>query len=175
VVPGNGVHDMKLKLVLLAAVAMTSLPASAAVLTLDSGWTPDQLSAVPGPTDGSPWTFTITESAHFSLTDAFITGDTFTVSGDINGVSSFFAGPADVRGAGFYGSAWLSGAYSKFTTYIGAGTYSFNITGDGVGGIPAGLALRLDSSVPEPASWAMLIAGFGLVGASMRRRALKLA
>jgi len=24
--------------------------------------------------------------------------------------------------------------------------------------------------VPEPKSWAMLIAGFGLVGASMRRR-----
>jgi hypothetical protein len=24
--------------------------------------------------------------------------------------------------------------------------------------------------VPEPASWAMLIAGFGLVGATMRRR-----
>ena len=26
-------------------------------------------------------------------------------------------------------------------------------------------------NVPEPASWAMLIAGFGLVGAAMRRRA----
>lgn len=26
------------------------------------------------------------------------------------------------------------------------------------------------ASVPEPASWAMLIAGFGLIGASMRRR-----
>jgi hypothetical protein len=25
-------------------------------------------------------------------------------------------------------------------------------------------------AVPEPASWAMMIAGFGLVGASMRRR-----
>jgi hypothetical protein len=28
--------------------------------------------------------------------------------------------------------------------------------------------------VPEPASWAMLIAGFGLTGAAMRRRAAAL-
>jgi PEP-CTERM motif len=31
-------------------------------------------------------------------------------------------------------------------------------------------ALPGDSAVPEPASWAMLIAGFGLVGGSLRRR-----
>lgn len=30
--------------------------------------------------------------------------------------------------------------------------------------------LAISSVVPEPASWAMLIAGFGLVGATMRRR-----
>jgi hypothetical protein len=29
-----------------------------------------------------------------------------------------------------------------------------------------------DARVPEPASWAMMIAGFGLVGAAMRRRAM---
>lgn len=31
----------------------------------------------------------------------------------------------------------------------------------------------LGGAVPEPASWAMMIAGFGLVGASMRRRVAK--
>lgn len=30
--------------------------------------------------------------------------------------------------------------------------------------------LRFDGAVPEPASWAMLITGFGLTGAAMRRR-----
>jgi hypothetical protein len=40
----------------------------------------------------------------------------------------------------------------------------------------AGLTVTADAlpgvgGIPEPASWAMLIMGFGLVGASMRRRA----
>jgi PEP-CTERM motif len=42
------------------------------------------------------------------------------------------------------------------------------------GGNPSGLRVEFTSSdvsaVPEPASWAMLIAGFGLVGAASRRR-----
>jgi hypothetical protein len=33
----------------------------------------------------------------------------------------------------------------------------------------------LDVAVPEPASWAMLVAGFGLLGAALRRRERKLA
>lgn len=45
----------------------------------------------------------------------------------------------------------------------GSGSYFDNVT-FGAGGGPA------TGSVPEPASWAMLIAGFGLTGAAMRRR-----
>ncbi len=161
---------MKTKLALLLAIALAPLPATAATLTLDAGWTNDTLSSVPGPTDNSPWTFTVTSGAHFSLTDDFVTGDTYFVTGSINGTSTFYAGANDVRATGPNGSAWLNPSYSKFSTYVGPGTYTFNVTGDGVAGVPAGLALRLDSNVPEPASWAMMIAGFGLVGAAMRRR-----
>jgi PEP-CTERM motif len=50
-----------------------------------------------------------------------------------------------------------------------AGLLSFNSARDVVfsngGGTPG---------VPEPASWALMIAGFGLVGAAMRRRKLAL-
>jgi hypothetical protein len=35
--------------------------------------------------------------------------------------------------------------------------------------------LTVTNAVPEPASWAMMIAGFGLVGAAMRRRAAAVA
>ena len=46
------------------------------------------------------------------------------------------------------------------------GAYALTITGPGditVGG----------NAVPEPATWAMMIAGFGLAGAAMRRRATR--
>lgn len=39
----------------------------------------------------------------------------------------------------------------------------------------AGVTFGAGGTVPEPASWAMMIAGFGLVGAAMRRRAVALA
>ena len=48
----------------------------------------------------------------------------------------------------------LSGGYAAFDNIV--------ITADDIGGGVPG--------VPEPASWAMLIAGFGLTGAAMRRR-----
>ncbi|PZN93427.1 MAG: hypothetical protein DCF31_12685 [Alphaproteobacteria bacterium] len=43
--------------------------------------------------------------------------------------------------------------------------------------VPQSIEVRLDAisnpGVPEPAGWVMMIAGFGLVGAAMRRRALQ--
>ena len=44
-------------------------------------------------------------------------------------------------------------------------------SGVAMGGVnPSDLGLGNAGAVPEPATWAMLIAGFGLVGAAMRRR-----
>jgi hypothetical protein len=42
--------------------------------------------------------------------------------------------------------------------------------GSGVGAFPLEVTLRVVDGVPEAASWAMMIAGFGLVGAQLRRR-----
>jgi hypothetical protein len=56
------------------------------------------------------------------------------------------------------------------TSLLPSYVYSFAVTGED--------AKRFDASlfaVPEPSSWAMLIAGFGLTGAAMRRRRAALA
>ncbi len=48
------------------------------------------------------------------------------------------------------------------TTFTG--TYTLGNLGSGSG------TFNISPAVPEPATWAMMIAGFGMVGASMRRR-----
>ena len=48
------------------------------------------------------------------------------------------------------------GTYA-LTEYLGSGTYTLTIAA------PA---------VPEPASWAMMIGGFAIAGAAMRRKAM---
>ena len=51
---------------------------------------------------------------------------------------------------------------------------AYNAAGDGAQAFAIGGALSA-GAVPEPANWAMLIAGFGLVGAAARRRNAALA
>lgn len=74
---------------------------------------------------------------------------------------------------GGFGSWTIFGATSGFVA--GTNTLTFNVTNFGqVDGNPSGLRVEFVESdvsmVPEPATWAMLIAGFGLVGATARRR-----
>ena len=65
-----------------------------------------------------------------------------------------------------------------YGTFSGAGLGVFDLlTFDGLNG-GGGFALdnvTLNGAVPEPASWALMIGGFGLVGASLRRRRTALA
>jgi hypothetical protein len=65
-------------------------------------------------------------------------------------------------------------------TGLTAGLHNFTINALVDGGIVASSSqsinvLDLGGAVPEPASWAMMIAGFGLVGGAMRRRGERLA
>jgi hypothetical protein len=79
---------------------------------------------------------------------------------------------------GGFGSWTNFAATSGFVA--GANTLQFVVTNIGqTSGNPSGLRVEFTASdvtaVPEPASWAMMIAGFGLVGATMRRRTAALA
>ncbi len=141
------------------------------MLTPDTGWQDDSVGGVGNPSDNSPWTFTISQTSILSVVDCCVPGDVYTLSGDVTGKTTFYAGGAgDIQATGSYGSYWTDADYSKIALTVGPGSYSFSITGDGVGGIPAGLGVRLDSAVPEPASWALMITGFGALGCSLRSR-----
>lgn len=154
------------------AALIAIAPASAAVLVANTGWQSDTLSVAGLPTSNSPWTFTVATSAVLSVTDAFITGDTYTLSGDVAGVTTLFAGGGVQADGTTFGLAWANPVYGKIAINVGPGNYAFSITGDGAGGLPAGLGVRLDTAVPEPMTWAMMVVGLGVVGASMRRRKL---
>lgn len=86
-------------------------------------------------------------------------------------------GPSVLNGA-LSATDWLAGITLSFVATNASTTLRFrdsstsgsfaNVALDAVSVIGAGPA------VPEPASWAMMIAGFGMTGAAMRRRSRKL-
>ena len=161
---------MKLLSAALAGALLVAFPLQAGPLALNAGWQDDELDAAGDPTANSPWTFTISNSAWLSVVDCCNTGDVYTLSGDVTGVTTFYAGGAgDIQATGAYGSYWTDANYSKLAQLLGPGSYTFWITGDGAGGLPAGLGVRLDGAVPEVATWGLMLLGFGGVGVAMRR------
>jgi hypothetical protein len=99
--------------------------------------------------------------------------------------------------ASFNASCWQSvlnqsGPYTEviagtrsFITYSAwfiadqSGTFQLVFSGEGLGNVNIGPILDnvlvTQAAIPEPQSWAMLIAGFGLIGAMQRRRKAALA
>lgn len=73
-----------------------------------------------------------------------------------------------VTGTGSSSTVWQKRSVQFFTL---GGPLSFNAAGtsDRVGGYLDDITVST-IAVPEPASWAMLIAGFGLIGAASRRQ-----
>ncbi len=92
-------------------------------------------------------------------------------------------GPGNFFSSGFGGGESLAGTDPFFTyafsfTAVDGGFVRpvFGIPGlfvgtdDDVGPIIDNLSLSISSAVPEPATWAMMILGFGFAGFAMRRR-----
>ncbi len=164
---------------LFAAVILagTATPALAVQLTLDGGWYDDLVVQPGGNAESAPFTFALAGSAILRLTDANLAGDVFTASDAGAGIavtSTFASDGAAIPD--YLTVAWDNLAYSRFSLRLGPGLYSFDVTSQCASGCPAGFGIRLDSApsvgpgVPEPASWALLVAGFGLTGAVLRRR-----
>jgi len=70
----------------------------------------------------------------------------------------------------------ISGGTGAAFFNVGSSLYSLNLTSGAattIGTVGAGSLIGLTAgSVPEPAAWALMIGGFGLVGAAMRRRGI---
>jgi hypothetical protein len=66
----------------------------------------------------------------------------------------------------------VAAAQARFLTALDAGQVYYNLH---TSTFPGGEIRGNLSMVPEPSSWAMLIAGFGLVGAAARRRRVAMA
>jgi hypothetical protein len=75
-----------------------------------------------------------------------------------------------------YGSVTVSGPTNLVKVSLNNdGLAALNAAANAGTAFNVGGSLSFSDVVPEPASWAMMIAGFGLVGAAMRRRSAALA
>jgi hypothetical protein len=164
---------------IVAAVALVAFaaPASAVSLVVDSGWYYDFVVKQGGNADTAPYSFSLDMPAFLRLTDTNQPGDVFTASDIGRGLSFTTAFATDgVPVPNYDEVAWSDLRFSRFSQLLGPGRYSFDVTTQCEVSCPAGFAIRLDTAppiapgVPEPASWALIITGFGLAGAATRRR-----
>jgi hypothetical protein len=163
------------------AVSMFSAGvAQATVLTLGAGWEPVFYvnPAYPDPYGGpiydyysgdTDFTFTVTSHADLNITDLFYNLDRFNLT--INGVDqgeTFYPlqdfAYTDDPDAAFADPHFSHGSYA-----VGPGTYdvtgvaTYSPYGEGVAAI--------ELAALEPASWALMLIGFGAIGGLVRRRA----
>ena len=117
-------------------------------------------------------------STTFDLTGYNVATSAFTgrFSAD-NGIVSISLNGNTIAGSGGDFTSWTNFSSVGGVFTAGINTLQFTVTNFGQAtGNPSGLRVEFLSSetgtaiVPEPQSWALLIAGFGLVGAAARRR-----
>ena len=87
-----------------------------------------------------------------------------------------FAAPSAACGFNDHSSYRFASEYWSNFTHVDLCDYEQDRVTDGVNGLVSGVPETiyvrntLNGAVPEPATWAMMIGGFGLLGAAARRR-----
>lgn len=163
---------MKLKTFAAAAVfAMATSSAFAADMTFDAG-------SIPLAPD--LWSQTVTHTTSGSFTDTINfsigAGDLSTVANPLNvklGNTQVFNidNLSYTLWSGSNNLGTFSGNNETFVNTLAAGDYTIKVMGNanGVAGGTYGIAMQM-AAVPEPETYAMLLAGLGLVGFMSRRR-----
>lgn len=137
--------------------AFTGVNASIAVLRLGDGISQvDQYAEISGPTSFGDGFFFIRASSGTGSVFGLVAG-TFTTTVDV--ARGFQSGGAVAASSTFANHSFASLGLTQ-------GTYNFTAPNDTIT-VQIGGAV---AAVPEPASWAMMIVGFGLIGGAMRRR-----
>lgn len=149
--------------------------------------------AVPAYAQALNFTLTGSRTATFTLDDSIpdsTNSNAFATQIFFNNVAGTFGGTPQTAssisfGTGFASSFEIVGTslgFTQFGSVVGGGTLftgsltspTFNLGTFNIGGGfgPSGTLTisRVNAAVPEPATWAMMLMGFGAMGVSMRRR-----
>ena len=170
----------KLLIGVVGATALAFGSATGAVVTVDSSTT-----VVSGPatvadtttigfTEASLSSPTFMETVVFTNTLAGLYSITLTTSSpDVDFTSAFLAGlggPYNLVEIDDDGTNEFWRLANPVT--LDASTYTLSINGNnsGAGSLGGSITIRQANAVPEPATWAMMLIGFGAVGFAMRRR-----
>lgn len=141
---------------------------------------PPQLNSIP---DGATIAYTNGGTIEQVIAATAVAGRTYTLKADISfrkdvpdpGTISLVVGSTTILGLGTP-PAQFSGDYGTFTAVYtalagDAGAAIRIVLGSpGVQGDFDNVRLSVEGGVPEPTAWLLMIAGFGLIGAALRRR-----
>lgn len=157
-----------------AAVAFAAVPASAVEVILTAGpngtysgsfdTVGTALSPIPAGSFSHTWTFTLPQDG---LTNGTISSVALVPVNDVNLTSVTLNGtPFTINSTGVVEFQSLVG----LATMAGVQTLVVNGTSGSNGNYAGTISFSPTAAVPEPATWAMMVLGFGAVGFAMRRR-----
>lgn len=90
------------------------------------------------------------------------TGDDFGLAAGAGGDANFEVPAGYVSGSALSSSAtWTNQTFAALG--LTPGTYTYTLPNDSI-------TVNIEGAVPEPATWAMMLVGFGAIGWQMRRR-----
>ena len=168
----------KAALALIGATALGLASAANATITLDTcsmtctGPTSlDSVTTTIGYSEAGLTTPTFTESLSFTDTLAAIDSVTLdTSSASVDFTSAYLTDGVTNYALSLLFSFGSLESWGLDDTLLGPGTYTLVINGNNSGTGSLGGTVTIQEAVPEPATWAMMILGFGAVGFAMRRK-----